>query len=299
MKNKFQDISFFLKNFNLEQLYWYFEFGASRRKISTDELKSRLHELDRPVFFLSTGRTGTKWFADLFSHDREIKAFHAPSPDLAMQNLFAYGLQQDSQLGKRQVNEILGNIFLAGRETYLRYSYKCMRRYLETNNHITFFAPALAELLPQARFIHVYRHPGDFVSSGLKRDWYRGEGKDVRQIVPLHGKDKEAWSGYHRISKISWLWKETNSFIETFKESLPEERFLSFDFSTMDSDSLMEVVRFTGSGIKEKQIRKKIDRRLNDQHFNSSERYSNWPDKDKQLVVDICGPLAEKYQYSL
>lgn len=299
MKSKIQDIAFFIRNFNLEQIYWYLEFGPSKQKISPDELKTRLHQIDSPIFFLSTGRTGTKWFANLFSGDHGIKAFHAPSPDLAMQNLYAYALQKDPKFKREQINEALGHIFLAGRETYLRYSYKCKRRYLETNNHITFFAYAIAELLPQARFIHVRRHPGDFVSSGLKRNWYRSDEKELRQILPVQGKEKEDWPAYHPIKKIAWLWRETNAYIETFKESLPAERIYSFDFSAMDFDSLKEMMRFTETRIHEKQIRKKIGRSLNAQRFGSSELYTNWPDTHKQMLAEICGPMAKMYNYPL
>jgi hypothetical protein len=299
MGRKIHDISFFLKNFNFEQLYWYFEFGPSRQKISPDELKNSLHKIDRPVFFLSTGRTGTAWLADLFSGDRGIKAFHAPSPDLATQNLYAYRLQMDKNHKKEEVDEILSQIFMAGRENYLRYSYKCQRRYLETNNHITFFAPTIAGLLPKARFIHIRRHPGDFVSSGLKRNWFRQEGKELRQIVPMQGHDKDAWPDYTPITKIGWLWKETNSYIETFKESLSPDRTFTFDFSSMNLDSLRELMQFTDSRINEKQIRKKINRRLNKQQYSASEKYTNWTDGDKALLAEVCDPLASKYQYKL
>jgi hypothetical protein len=299
MKSQIKDISFFLKNFNHEQLYWRFTFGPSKRKISPDELKKRLDQIEKPVFFLSTGRTGTMWLARLFSHDRGIKSFHAPAPDLAGQNLFAYALQKNQALQKEQVHEILSQVFLAGRETYLRYSYKCMRRYLETNNHIGFFAYTIAELLPQARFIHILRHPGDFVSSGLKRNWYSSGEQEIRQIVPLHGRDKEAWPGYHDIQKIGWLWKETNSYIDTFKQSVPSEKVFTLDFSSMDMDSIKEMIEFAGAAISEKQIRKTLKRRLNQQQFQSSERYPNWPEAHKQMLAEICGPLVKKYQYKL
>jgi len=299
MTRKIKDISFFLKNFNHEQLYWYFEFGPSKRKISADELKRRLDQIEKPVFFLSTGRTGTMWLARLFSKDRGIKAFHAPSPDLAAQNLFAYALQKDQSFSKEQVNEILSQTFLAGRETYLRYSYKCERRYLETNNHITFFAHTIAELLPQARFVHIHRHPGDFVSSGLKRKWYSSGDIELRQIVPVEGQDKEAWSGYHNIQKIAWLWKESNAYIDSFKQSLPSDKVFTLDFSTMDVDSIQKLIEFADARISDKQIRKSMKRRLNQQQFQSSERYANWPETEKQMLAEICGPLAKKYQYKL
>jgi hypothetical protein len=288
-----------IHNFTAEQLYWYVEFGRPRRKISVDELKQSLDQIDRPVFFLSTGRTGTQWFANLFSKAEGLKAYHAPSPDLSAQNVFAYKLHKNSSFDKEQVNEILNHIFLAGREAYLRYSFKSRRRYLETNNHITFFAHSIAELLPQAKFVHIHRHPGDFVSSGLKRNWYSQDGEGTRQITPVADQDKADWSSYSELGKIAWLWKETNSYIETFKQNISPERIHTFNFSSMDADSLRLLIEFTETRISENRIRKEINHRLNDQRFQSSEKYSNWPEVDRQLLADICNPLATQYQYKL
>ena len=292
-------MSFFLRNFNLDQLYWYLEFGPSKRKISPDELKKNLHEIDRPVFFLSTGRTGTKWFAKLFSYDRKLKAIHAPAPDLAAQNIFAYLLQKEQQYKKEQLNDIMSQIFMAGRETYLRYSYKCMRRYLETNNHITFFAYAIAELLPQARFIHIHRHPGDFVSSGLKRSWFQENSAAIRQIEPSEHDSAVSWSVLNPIQKIGWLWNETNEFIEDFKSTVPKERVFTFNFSEMNVESLNELITFTEAKVSESKVKSLMKKKINSQHFKSSELYESWNSKDKQDLAEVCNPLASRYGYML
>lgn len=299
MKEKALDILHFLKNFNSDQLYWYYEFGRSKRKISVDELKMNLHLIDRPIFFLSTGRTGTQWFAHLFSPASGLKVYHAPSPDLAAQNCYAYKIQKQGLLKREESNEILSHVFLAGREQYLRYSYKCFRRYMETNNHITFFAYTIADLLPQAKFIHIHRHPGDFVSSGLKRKWFLDNTSDIRQIEPVEGSFDTTWSSFNSIQKIGWLWKETNEFIEEFKNSIPEERIYTLDFSSMSVESLGELIEFTETKVSEKRGKRLIDKKLNVQRFSASEKYSNWTGKDKNDLAEICNPLATKYGYTL
>ncbi len=299
MKEKYLDILHFLKNFNSDQLYWYYEFGRSERKISVDELKMNLQLIDRPVFFLSTGRTGTQWFAHLFSSVSGLKAYHAPSPDLAAQNCYAYKIQKQDLLKREETHEILSHIFLAGREQYLRYSYKCLRRYMETNNHITFFAYTIADLLPQAKFIHIHRHPGDFVSSGLKRKWFLDDTSDIRQIKPVERSFDPTWSSFNSIQKIGWLWKETNEFIEEFKNSIPEEKFYTLDFSSMSVESLGELIEFTETKVSEKRVRSLINKRLNVQRFSASEKYNNWTGKDKDDLAEICNPLATKYGYTL
>lgn len=299
MKEKTKDIGHFLKHYNAEQLYWAAEFGRSKRKISVDELKQNLHLIDRPVFFLSTGRTGTQWFAHLFSSIKGIKAYHAPAPDLASQNCFAYRIQKEAQQSKDLDNEILKHIFLAGREQYLRYSYKCQRRYLETNNHITFFAHSIADMLPQAKFIHIHRHPGDFVSSGLKRQWYQEDGSTIRQIEPATPESKVPWAGLNLIQKIGWLWNETNEFIEDFKSSVPKERVSTFNFSEMTVDSLGELIEFSEANVSESKVKRLMKKKLNSQHFTSSEKYESWNSKDKQDLAEICSPLASRYGYML
>ncbi len=287
------------KDIDLEQLYWNLVFGRSKRRISVDELKLNLHKISPPVFFISTGRTGTKWFADLFMQARGFKAFHAPSPDLAAQNCFAYTLQKTSTLQAEEINTILGHIFLAGREQQLRYSYKSMKGYIETNNHLTFFAPVIAKLLPQAKFVHLYRHPGDFVSSGLKRRWYTSETTQLRQITPALPPVKDVWDTYNEIQKIAWLWSETNAFIETFKSDIGTGQSFSFDFSSMTPESLHDLIGFTGAQIPASRLVKRLHQSLNSQHYAQSEKYNNWPAKEKELLVDICKPLADKYGYSL
>jgi len=287
------------KNIDLEQLYWNIIFGRSKRRISVDELKLNLHKISPPVFFISTGRTGTKWFADLFTQARGFKTFHAPSPDLAAQNCFAYTLQKNSSLQTEEINTILGHIFLAGREQQLRYSYKSEKAYIETNNHLTFFAPVIAALLPQAKFVHLYRHPGDFVSSGLKRRWYTSETTQLRQITPALPPVKEDFDTYNEIQKIAWLWNETNDFIETFKSDIGEKRSFSFDFSSMTLESLSDLIRFTGAHIPESRLKKRLHQSLNGQLYAQSEKYQNWPAKEKELLVNMCKPLADKYGYSL
>ena len=288
-----------LKYFNSEQLYWLAEFGRSRRKISVDELKRNLHLIESPVFFLSTGRTGTQWFARLFSFAKGIKAYHAPAPDLASQNCYAYRIQKEASLSREARDEILGHIFLAGREQYLRYAYKCKRRYLETNNHITFFAYAIARLLPQASFVHVHRHPGDFASSGLKRRWYENDPTAIRQIVPVEASASGSWQGLNPLQKIGWLWKETNEFIEDFKASVPAERVFTFNFSSMNPETLKELLVFTGAEISASKINSLMGRKLNDQQFQASEKYKSWSSQDKEELAEICRPLAAKYGYTL
>lgn len=284
---------------DIQQIYWLFEYGFPRKKMSPDEMLGRLELLDRPVFFLSTGRCGTKWFANLFKHSQEIKAFHAPKPDLSSQNIFAYHIQQNSDYSANEIYDILAHIFLAGRQEYLRYSYKTSRRYIETNNHITFFAPAIARMLPQSKFVHIVRHPGDFVSSGLKRHWYDDEGSNFRQITPCKGIDIDLWKNFSKIEKISWLWTVTNNFIEEFKSQIHSSRIITINFPTKKSEDIEILYDHLGIKIPNKNISKFFDKKMNFQTYKQSEKFEQWLEKDRADLKRICEPLALKYNFNL
>ena len=280
-----------------KQIYWSLEFGISKQKISVDYLKKNLHLIDSPVFFLSTGRCGTQWFAELLKKDKSNKVFHAPEPDLGLQNVFVYKLWNNYKSHSAE-RESIEQIFLAGREDYLRYSYKTKKRYIETNNHITFFAPVIAEILPSAQFVHVIRHPAEFVRSGIRRNWYT-EGKVNRQIFPVDFQFKKKWDKFSRLRKISWLWNETNEFIERFKGKVENERVYTFNFNELNENKILELCRFLNINVQGSSIKTMLKIKYNEQSKGSFPHYQNWSVKQKNELMKECKDLALKYAYKL
>ena len=226
----------------LENLSWQIRFGRSKKKISPESLYDKLKNIHTPpVFFLSTGRCGTKWFADFLKSSKTM-AVHAPLPDFGIQGNFAYANNNPDNM---DCSGYLEQIFLAGREQYLRYSYKTNKRYIETNNHLTFFCGIISELIPEAKFVHLTRSPWSFIESGLNRNWYLDQDSTKRQIVPnkrsIHSIN---WSELTREEKIGWLWLETNSFIEDFKETISASKFLHIRIEDRTTKELKNLLGF-------------------------------------------------------
>ncbi|MBS3777322.1 MAG: sulfotransferase, partial [Bacteroidales bacterium] len=195
---------------------------------------------------------------------------------------------------------LIREIYLSGRESYLRYAYKCSRRIIETNNYITFFAPVLRELFPRAKFVHIQRHPGDFVRSGINRNYYTGSGSDdIKRIVPVSGSEKAQWESYPQIQKISWLWRETNQFIEEFKQDLDAENFMTINFNALDVDKVHALTRFLEADVRPSFIRKKLSKRVNVQKTTIKEPFSQWKEEEKRQVDQIAGDLARQYGYKI
>lgn len=279
----------------LEHFIWLIRFGIPRRKISAEKLTQNLSYLEAPVFFLSTGRCGTKWFSELLKKDKKGKVFHNPKPNFAIQNNFIYHLWK-LDLSEDLKYDILKQILLSGRIEYFRYAYKSNKRFIETNNRITFFAPLIFKIFPQAKFVHLYRHPGDFVRSGMQRDWYS---ENDFYINRLKMTDQKTWDSYNQIEKISWLWYSTNNFIEKFKNENPDANIYEFNFNNLNYNNVKELLTFLNISIKEKILKKKLSKKVNVQRNEYIPKYEDWKNQDKKYIKNICKELTIKYNYKL
>lgn len=293
--NKFID---FIKNADKRQWYWLWEMGFSKRKANIYQLReNNFADIKRPVFFLSTGRTGTKWFAKLLKKSQNLTVFHAGVPDLAIQNKYIYNLLQNNDISKDIIEEFSKEIFLSAREEYFTYSYKTQKRFVETNNQLLFFAPVIAKMLPQSIFVHLYRHPGEFVRSGIRRKWY--ENNSFSKLKLIKSSNKTEWVDFNQIQKTTWLWNESNMFIENFKTTINKERIFNFNFNELSVENLLKLTNFIDINISEKFIKKQISKKENVQQVGQYKIYDNWNEIEKKQLIKICGELADKYGYQL
>lgn len=284
-----------LVNVSLEDIYWRLKVGKSTKRLTLFELRSEINKyIQNPVFFISTGRCGTKWFSDLFNHNKSLMVLHSPVPNLAIQGKIAYELENGENIASPE-KRLIQEIFFAGREQYLRYSYKTNKRYIETNNYITFFAPALIELFPDAKFVHIYRHPGEFVRSGIRRNYYiDNKPDDLKRIIS----SKENWKNFSQLEKISWLWNETNQFIEKFKHEY-SNNCTSFNFNNLSTESVTDLFEFLSIKISPSIISKSLTVKSNRQKRGNFPKYENWNDEQKLALRNICLDLSNKYDFSL
>jgi hypothetical protein len=148
----------------------------------------------RPCFVLSTGRCGTLLLNNILTLSPDANALHVPQPEMHRPSRRAY--EQVTQQP-----EIFREVFKSAREEYLLAAARQDKVYIETNNQVTFFAPIICDVFPRTVFIHLVRHPGSFVRSGIRRKWYTGNNPyDVGRIVPQEDELKK--SGTSGVSSI-------------------------------------------------------------------------------------------------
>lgn len=287
----------------VENIFKALRYGIPKNKGTIYDLRGNgFQQLKPPVFFLSTGRCGTKWFTELLSFVRTAIVEHDPVPDLGVQGKLAYEIQNDSPFqNKGLILKYLQELFLAGREEQLRYAYKTDKRYIETNNHITFFAPAIAELFPESKFVHLYRHPGQFVRSAIRRHYYsKDDNRILKRIIPSENSEySQRWDSFSPIQKSSWLWFETNRFAENFKEQISETRIFNVNFNERNEDTLSRLIAWIQLDISESKIQGLLHKEINVQKEGQFVRYEKWNSTQRQELIQICGNLAEQYGFEL
>lgn len=264
-----------------------------RRALGVPEFPTAGEILAAPYcFVLSTGRCGTAFLTELLSHSPSLSVHHAPKPEL----------EYLSSLVHRDppTPEALDMAVLAARFELFVSTYRAGGTYVETNNRISFFAPALARLLPNARFVHLVRHPADFVRSGMRRGYYADGVVQHQRLVPAAD---TAWSSLTQLEKIAWEWSEINGFIETFKTSIPAGRVLTVRSEAMfaDPESLCSVLQFVGAGDEKEvseAIRGKRLKPVNQQTRGTFPKYVDWSLADKAALRRLA-PLAWTYGYEL
>lgn len=199
----------------------------------------RMYQQSAPVFIISTGRSGTQFLARILNHSPELAAFHEPRPTLQYFANFAYGHQAGI--------DTLMKMFDAARMESILETYIEDKIYVEANQCLTFFAPAIARLYPAAKFAELVRHPGDFARSAIRKGWFRNDSIWESGRVRMAG--EAAWNTLSQIEKLAWLWATSHGFIQQFFQQLAPERFCTCRLEDLISDpcQVNKLIRFIGA----------------------------------------------------
>jgi len=179
-------------------------------------------------------------------------------------------------------------------------SYKV--RYVETSPQVTFLAPIILKIFPQAKFIHVVRDPRQVVRSGMRRQWYAGHPNDEFRITPFLGTENYSkWENYSPFQKNVWLWTETNRWISDFTSSLPPEKKLlvfSEDIFSGQINKINDLFKFLNAiPPSEKKILNVLKKKLNIQKSGKFPKIDDWTPEMFEQLRDIAGQISSQFGY--
>lgn len=270
-----------------------------RSKIFTGQQNSVFTAQNPVVFVLSTGRSGTETINALFNLANNVFTYHEPLPTLYRLSKLAYKYEKESL-----ATELLSESFLTARADLLKYSLDCGKGYVETSPQVTFLAPIIQSLLPEARFIHLVRDPQQVVRSGMRRKWFAGHLNDQTRIVPDHNSPHgQKWDAYTPFQKNLWLWAETNRWILEFTTHVPPDGVLQVhaeDVFRGDESTLSTLFKFIGAPLPSTaKISKLLSKKFNAQKTGLFPEAGEWSAEQKEDLLRFSGKIARSLGYDL
>jgi hypothetical protein len=257
----------------------------------------------KPVFILNTGRSGSAFIKTIFDQFDSIEAHHEAFPNLFLLSNFAYSNQQNI--------EALEKIFEAARMELILKSAIENKIYIESNQCLVFYVNQIKHLFPQARFIHLTRHPGDFVRSAIMKGWHKND--SVWELGRIKSSNKQKWDSFSQTEKLSWVWHSTHNYIEQFK-LIHNDSFLTLRLEDLIADTVnfKELLTFIGvdNHLTNKQIEDVLSHRVNkltiskdepNNMFKTSDypKYNKWNAEEKDKLKNIVQESSDKYNYEL
>jgi hypothetical protein len=250
----------------------------------------------RCVFVCSTGRVGSQSLAALLGLSPEIFAVHEPLPRLVHLSFEAYLARGEG--------DWLRSAVLGARDDLICDANRRGLVYAETNNRLTFLAPALADTLPASRFIHLHRHPYEFVRSAMRRKYYLGHHWDFARPRPRPDEASAAeWDAYEAVAKCAWLWARVNDDAMRFSAALPSERVLTMAAAELfrgEPASMRKIFDLAGvESPPDTAVRRVLGRARNRQESGTFPDASEWGAPTRRVVDDIVVTVAHALGYAV
>ncbi|MGD1951571.1 MAG: sulfotransferase [Leptolyngbyaceae cyanobacterium] len=236
------------------------------------------------VFIISTGRTGTQFFARFFNQfPDDVKSLHEPSPDfLSLAINYARG-RVDFETAAKEI-ERNRRVFCC------EFKRKRVRLYIESNNRFFSLMHPLRKAFPDSKIIYIVRDGRDYVRSGMSRRWYTENDKLPRMQATMFPDDPYAsqWEHMSRFEKITWRWQKKDGFINNDFQGLENAIKVKFEdiFYDPDRKGLFEITRFIGLDDETAQhfLAEMGDKKVN---TNARRVIPKWTDWDNEMKHDF------------
>lgn len=246
------------------------------------------------LFVLSTGRTGTKTLSRLLDLSAAVDAYHEPRPQLLKERQAARWEVHENERKYR-------HIFIWARGTPLFRALWNEQMYAETSARLTFFAPVITDLLPNAKFLFIHRSPYGIIRSGMKRGWYVDHPADYARVRPIEGEEFfDRWEGMSPFEKICWYWDVYNDFALDFCEQTGSSRTLSVRASELfEGTAVPRIFDFLGIQRPSSDAANEVlSKKLNAQQKGIFPGAEEWSSSMHRTLQSIAGDTMGRLGYS-
>jgi len=252
------------------------------------------------IFFLSTGRTGTKALAEGLEGNGIVSVHQPPYSRILTiaSNYYLHGWLPRFALVKLTEWIRLKQIDSANGHTYVQ---------VFALDHLA--AKIVTEKRPDTLIVHMIRDPRTFVPSYI--NWSHTRFKSFvanKFVVGWHpsgyftGKlSWQAWQEMNELQRVCWHWVYKNQMLASLFADYPGYKCIRFEDLFLGNEShniLRELLDFLGIRFEER-FAVIYQQEKNTSRKSFFPRWVQWTSKQQEQLFDICGPLMQHYGYGL
>lgn len=240
----------------------------------------------RSYFFLSTARAGSKWLTQVLDHGASVTARHEQTLNLRFRD-DAFVEEKRTGDGFRALPHQPGQArrLLADARTWV--DEHVVGDYAEANVYLVHILDHLARYFPDARLIHLHRHPYDVVRSLLERGWYETPEDDHHPAL-----DVEGWDDFTQLEKACHYVRRVNERL--LERGLPR---MPLEEVTSDLESLRSRLRALGIATYPRLATSAWSQVVNAANTRTVPPVETWDRGAQRTLRRICGPTAARLGY--
>ena len=266
------------------------------------------------AFIISTGRTGTRFLARLFSEACDgVDARHEPAPDLFrlgtgyVRSEFSFKQAVSRLRGSRQ--HICTQVHRNGLSTYI-----------EANNNLAYLIPVVRTVFPDCRIVHLVRDGRTFVRSSYSKRVPTAGMDGTRPLVMTDqdprrrlqatdfpdGPYYDRWPEMSRFERVCWYWAKKDGIIRDALQGDSASitvRFEDIFDAGRGFPGVWQIADFLGLTEKLRAASPTVEQRMAAKE-NPTEAFllppwDDWSPEQKDQFTRIAGPHMEAQGYSV
>jgi hypothetical protein len=244
----------------------------------------------RQIFFVvSTGRTGTKWLAELLNQHTDALVEHEPVPteQLAHKTALLNGVTSDNYIKKFRLKEI-----------YIRVAkeHPDLKTYGEVNGALRRHIVPIRKYVPNVKLIHLVRDGRDVVRSVVSRGTFSGRHPvyyDFRP--PIVDEYSKRWEVLPEFEKTCWIWQWENAYMRQHITHCARFEDITSSYDLFNK----QILKPLDLDLRENVWKKEANRPQNVSLKYVLGKWDQWTSEQKEQFAHICGKEMEHYGYEI
>jgi hypothetical protein len=257
------------------------------RKDTGENLRD-IHQ--RPVFILSTGRTGTQFLAHYFDRDPRAHAVHEPSPSRGLRFwtvAYLEGVVERPAMASTLRRYRTGSFKNIGAPIYI-----------ESNNFLAGFAESLIDEFNEPLLIHVVRDPRTYIRSAINNGAASGLKGLANRFVPFAHLPLDSEAEHPEIMRSALYWNLLNGHLYKVGQGYSSyHRFRYEDLFIAGTTQFGRLTELVGAGRGEESV--VAEEKVNQSPRNLMPSWAEWSQGQKRVVIETCAEMMARFGYEL